>query len=159
MTATSCCTKNTSVKQSIKCKVCSNFQMQMYPLVEASGGQEQYYVRLSWHSGQSDVPHSAGIWWPRAVLHQVRSPLHFFAYFIFSSCRGGKSDIGIFLGDLSSWRLSNLCRFICNVVVVTVSFCYCCCSSIIVDPQYRSTTTTLHSNNKNIQNKKTEQFM
>ena len=36
---------------------------QMYPPVEASGGQEQYYVRSSWHlrecnwesSGQSDV--------------------------------------------------------------------------------------------------------
>ena len=39
--------EKTSVKQSIKCKVCSNFQMQMYPSVEASGGQEQYYIRSS----------------------------------------------------------------------------------------------------------------
>ena len=43
-----------SVKQSMKCKVCSNFQMsffhlsQMDPPVEASGGQDQYKVRSSW---------------------------------------------------------------------------------------------------------------
>ena len=80
----------------------------MYPPVEASCGQKQYYIR---------------------------SPLHFSAHLIFSLCRG-KLYIGIFLGDLSSWTLSNLCRFICCivVVVVTVSFC-CCCSSVIVDPQ------------------------
>ena len=47
---------------------------QMYPPVEASGGQEQSYIR---------------------------SPLHFSAQLIFSPCRG-KSHIGIFLGDLSS---------------------------------------------------------
>ena len=47
---------------------------QMSPLVEALGGQGQYYIR---------------------------SPLHFSAHLIFSSCRG-KSYIGIFLGDLSS---------------------------------------------------------
>ena len=52
---------------------------QIYPPVEASGGQEQYYVRSSWHSeacnwessGQSDIPSSRGIWWPRALLHKV----------------------------------------------------------------------------------------
>ena len=52
---------------------------QMYPLVEASGGHEQYYVRSLWHSetcnwecsGQSDVPPSRGIWWSRAVLCKV----------------------------------------------------------------------------------------
>ena len=37
--------EKTSVKQSMKRKVCSNFQVQMYPPVEASGGQEQNYVR------------------------------------------------------------------------------------------------------------------
>ena len=93
-----CCSfiEKTSVKQSMKCKVCSNFQMQMYPPVEASGGQEQYYIRSSWHveecncqcSGQSDVPPSRGIWWPRAVLHKVRSTLHFFVHFMFRSDRG-----------------------------------------------------------------------
>ena len=49
------------------------------PPVEASGGQEQYYARSSWHSeecnwecsGQSvSTPHR-GIWWPRAVLCKV----------------------------------------------------------------------------------------
>ena len=47
---------------------------QMFPPVEASSGQEQYYTR---------------------------SALHFFAHFMFSSCRG-KSYIGIFIGDISS---------------------------------------------------------
>ena len=50
----------------------------MYPLVEASGGQDQYYLRSSWHSeecnwkcsGQSDVPTSRDIWSSRAVLHK-----------------------------------------------------------------------------------------
>ena len=52
---------------------------QRYPPVEASSGQEQYYIRSSWHleecnwegTLQSDVPLDRGIWWPRAVLHQV----------------------------------------------------------------------------------------
>ena len=47
---------------------------QMYPLVEASSGQDQYYI-------QSD--------------------LHFFADFMLSSCKG-KSYIGFFIGDMSS---------------------------------------------------------
>ena len=47
---------------------------QMYPSVEASSGEEQYYIR---------------------------SDLHFFAHVMFSSCRG-KSYIGIFMGDMSS---------------------------------------------------------
>ena len=47
---------------------------QTYPLVAASSGQKQYYIR---------------------------SALHFFAHFIFSSCRG-KSYIGILIGDTSS---------------------------------------------------------
>ena len=48
----------------------------MYPPLQASGGQEWYYVRSAWHL-QSDIPRSdvtspgRGIWWPRAVLHQV----------------------------------------------------------------------------------------
>ena len=56
--------EKTSVKQSMKCKVCSNFQMQMYPPVESSSGQGQYYIRWAWHleecnckgTFQSDVP-------------------------------------------------------------------------------------------------------
>ena len=51
----------------------------MYSPVEASGGQEQHHIRSTWHSeecnwegsGQSDVPPSTGIWWPRGVLHKV----------------------------------------------------------------------------------------
>ena len=49
------CIEKTSVKQDLKCKVCSNFQMsflhlsQMDPLVEASSGQEQYCIRSAWH--------------------------------------------------------------------------------------------------------------
>ena len=41
--------EKTSVKQSMKCKVCSNFQMQMYLPVEASSGQEQYFIRSALH--------------------------------------------------------------------------------------------------------------
>ena len=61
--------EKTSVKQSMKYKVCSNFQMYLIcltdvPPVEASSGQEQYYIRSAWHveecnwegSRQSDVP-------------------------------------------------------------------------------------------------------
>ena len=150
---------------------------QMYPLVEASGSQDQYYIRSTWHSAecnwegsrQSDVPPSRGIWWSRAVLHKVnltfwrmqlrrqwtvrcipmeassgqeqyyiRSDLHFFAHLMFSSCRG-KSYIGIFIGDKSSWTFRNLCILICFVVVFVFVFvtveCCCCCSSVIVDPQ------------------------
>ena len=48
--------EKTSVKQSIKQQVCSNFQTmftdQMYPLVEASGNVQEYYVRSSLHSVQ-----------------------------------------------------------------------------------------------------------
>ena len=54
---------------------------QMYPPVEASGGQEQYYVRSAWHLqscirstwhfDHADIPPSRGIWWARAVLHKV----------------------------------------------------------------------------------------
>ena len=69
---------------------------QMYPLVEASVGQEQYYIR---------------------------SDLHFFPDFMFSSCRG-KSYIGIFIGDMSSWTFRNLCRLIC--------FCCCCYSWMLL---------------------------
>ena len=52
---------------------------QMYPLVEASGGQEQYYIRSPLH---------------------FFAALHFFAHFMFSSCRC-KSYIGIIIGDIS----------------------------------------------------------
>ena len=41
----------------------------MYPLVEASSGQEWYEVGPVDLS--SNVPPSRGISWPRAVLHQV----------------------------------------------------------------------------------------
>ena len=32
-----------------KPKMSSNFKMRCTPLVEASGGQEEYYIRSSWH--------------------------------------------------------------------------------------------------------------
>ena len=55
------------------------------PPGEAFSGQEQYYVRSAWHLQsdirlawhvqsdipRSDVPPATGIWWPKAVLHQV----------------------------------------------------------------------------------------
>ena len=54
----------------------------MYPPVEASGGQEQYYIRSDWHFEEMQLKKlrsqlsvrftpSRGICWPRAVLHQV----------------------------------------------------------------------------------------
>ena len=57
----------------------SVFKFSDVPPVEASSGQEQYYVRSAWHfeecnwegSKQSDVPLGRGIWWPGAVLCQV----------------------------------------------------------------------------------------
>ena len=62
-----------------KPKMSSKFHMQMYPPLEGSGSQDQYYIRSSWHveecnwecSGQSDVPLHTGIWWWRSVLHKV----------------------------------------------------------------------------------------
>ena len=145
--------------------------MQMYPLVEASSGQEQSYVRsalhlqscirLAWHFEEIQLRRcrhtpNGGIWWSRAVLHV-------FAHFMFSCCRG-KSYIGIWIGDMSSWTQNNLCRLFCVVVVVvvTVSCCCCCCSSVIVDLQVQmnnNNNNKLHSNNKNNQNKEIEQFM
>ena len=100
--------------------------------VQASGDQEQYYIR---------------------------SALHSFAYFMFSCCRG-MSYIGICVGDMSSWTLRNLCKllsFVVAGVVVTVSCCGCC-SFLIVDPQLymnnNKNNNKIHSNNKNNQNKK-----
>ena len=81
---------------------------QTYPhTVEASGGQEQYYIR---------------------------SVLHLFAHFIFS-CWRGKSYIGIWIGDMSSRTLSNCYRMVSFVVVVVVVTVSCCCLSLIVDHQ------------------------
>ena len=62
----------------------------MYPPVEASGGQEQY---------------------------DMSSALHLFAHFMFSSCRG-KSYIGIWITDMSSWTLSSF---------ISIELCCCCC--------------------------------
>ena len=118
-------------------------QCRCTPLVEASSGQEQYYqvsltftvmhkVDLTFWEDADLLP-SRSIWWPRAVLC-------LFAHFIFSCCRG-KSYIGIWIGDMSSWTLSNLCRLLCVVAVVTVSYC-CCPASVIVDHNYRWTRTT-----------------
>ena len=49
--------------------------------IEASGGQEQHYVRsawhlqscirLAWHFEHADVPPGRAIWWPRVVLPKV----------------------------------------------------------------------------------------
>ena len=55
------------------------------PPLEASGGQEQYYIRSAWHLQsdvrstwhvqsdipRSDVPPTTGIWWLKPVLHKV----------------------------------------------------------------------------------------
>ena len=54
-----------------------------------------------------DVPPSSGIWWPRAVLHQVSFT---FCHLVFSYWRG-KSYIHHNAGDMTSWKLSNLCTF------------------------------------------------
>ena len=142
-----------------KTEMSSKFQMRCTPLVEASGGWEQYYIRSSWHveqcnckgSGQSDVPpvetsggqehyHVRSAWHLQSCIrlawhfeemqtyppleasggqeqYYIRSALHLFAHFMFSCCRC-KSYIGIWIGDMSSWTLSNLCRLLC---------CCCCC--------------------------------
>ena len=58
---------------------CSGMQLriQMYPPVEASAGQDQYYVRSFWHveecnwEGRCTPPPSTDIWWSRPVLHEV----------------------------------------------------------------------------------------
>ena len=94
-------------------------KIQMSSPVEASGSQEEYYIS---------------------------SALHLFAHFMFSCCRG-KSYIGIWIADMSSWTLSNLCRLF--FVVVVVSWC-CCSSCVIVDPQ-------LQMNKKNNKNNKITQ--
>ena len=62
-----------------KPEMSSEFQMRCISLVEASGGQQKYYVRSSWHSeecnwefsAQSDIPSGRGIWWPRTILCKV----------------------------------------------------------------------------------------
>ena len=99
-------------------------KMQMYPLVETSGGQEQYYT-----------------------LGQLYICLPI-SHFMFSCCRG-KSYIGIWIGDISSWTLSNLCILLSVVVVaaavvIVVTVSCCCCSSVIVDLQLQ-----INSNNNN----------
>ena len=57
----------------------------MYPPVETSSNEEQYYIRSAWHLQSdirsachlqsdipsTDVPTRRNIWWPRLVLHQV----------------------------------------------------------------------------------------
>ena len=69
-----------SLTFTVRCKVtltCTvrHTQVRCTPLLQASGGQEQYYIRSAWHLQsdilRSDVPPTRGIWWPRAVLHQV----------------------------------------------------------------------------------------
>ena len=114
--------------------------------VEASGGQEQYNIRSAWHlqSCIRSAWHFEEMQLRRCRCtpleassgqeqYYIRSALHLFAHFMFSCCRY-KSYIGIWKGDMSSWTLSNLCRLLCFVVVVTVS--YCCSSSFVtVDPQ------------------------
>ena len=69
-----------SLTCTVRCKVSLTFtvrhtQIRCTPLVEASGGQEWYYIRSAWHLQsdipRSDVPPSRGIWWPRVVLHHV----------------------------------------------------------------------------------------
>ena len=131
--------------------------MQMYPPVEASSGQEQYYVRSAWHL-QSCIKLAwhfeemqLGRWRCSPPLeascgqeqYYIRSVLHLFVHFMFSCCRC-KSYIGIWIGDMSSWTLSNLCRLLCGVVVITV-LCCCCYSFVIVDPQLQMSK---NNNNK-----------
>ena len=68
----------TSVKQSMKHKVCSNFQMSFLhlsqmdsPVYEALGQVDIFVRSLGLADLWSGVPPSRGIWWPRVVLHQV----------------------------------------------------------------------------------------
>ena len=74
--------EKTSVKQSIKCKVCPNFQMSFLHLSQtdlevSSDRVVVYHVSLTLcqllgqDDLQSDVPPGRGIWWPRLVLHHV----------------------------------------------------------------------------------------
>ena len=101
----------------------------------------------------SDLPSpSSGIWWPRAVLHQVSFT---FCHLVFSYWRG-KSYIHCNAGDMSSWKLSNLCKF---------KFCcfgccaYCFMLFLLFCLQYNTwmtttttTTTKWYSNNNKNKN-------
>ena len=101
---------------------------QMYPSIEASHSQEQYYIR---------------------------SALHLCTHLMFSCCRG-KSYIGIWIGDMSSWTLSNLCGFLC---CCCCSYCLmlllfiCNCGSTTTDEQqqqnYTVTTTRIRTEKLN----------
>ena len=61
--------EKTSVMQEPNLKWVQTCRCRHTPILEASGGQEQYYIRSSWHveecncegSGQSDIPPSGGI--------------------------------------------------------------------------------------------------
>ena len=125
-------------------------KMQMYPPVEAPGGQEQYYIgsawnlqsciRLAWHFEEMQlrrcrhtplVEASGG-----QEQYNIRSASHLpFAHLLFSYWRA-KSYIAMW--DIL--LLSNLCTLI-FFVVVTIECC--CCSSVIVDVQLQ-----INKNNK-----------
>ena len=62
----------------------SNIPMSDVPPLSEPSGTEPYYTRSVWQVEecnwegrlQSDVPPGRGIWWPRAVLHNVILTLH-----------------------------------------------------------------------------------
>ena len=58
---------------------------------------------------------------------------------MFSSCRG-KSYIGIFIGDISSWTFRNLCKLIC---------CYCYCWMLLLFICNCGSTTTADKEQQN----------
>ena len=65
--------EKTSVMQDPNPKCVQNFRWDIPLPVEASGGQEEYYIRLFCRSDWGSVrcTPSRGIWQPKAVLHQV----------------------------------------------------------------------------------------
>ena len=132
------------------------------PPVEASGGQDQHYVRSTWHSAecnwegrwQSDVPPSRGIWWSRAVLHQINLTfwrMQLRRQWTVTHEIWALEHSGIYV-DWSVLLL--LLLLLLNVVVLVVHLW-------LGNNNYSwtRTTTTLHSNNNTHHNKKIAQFM
>ena len=96
-------------------------------------------------------PSSIGIWWPRAVLHQVRFTL---CHLVFSYWRG-KSYIHCNAGDMSSWKLSNLCKFKFLLLFLMLCLLFQVIFVVLCTQLHIHTTTTTNNNNNNNNNKMT----
>ena len=127
----------------------------MYPPVEASSDEEQYYIRSTWHLqpdiSRSDVPPSRGIWWPRLALSSNGWWVQ-----IFVICF---STIGEVSHTLQCRRMSTVIQFLlvlenwpgplCKVILLLLLFLLLLLCNFVV-----ATTSILHMKNKNNKNKK-----